>query len=100
MYAIYAYIGVVWGVNGAAYMAVPWSVWVLKLTYLPPSSAVSDPQGPPWSDHSLTPPAPRRAAAATRGAHRFPCGFPAKPRFGQSRREEDVGYAGTFLIRL
>ena len=27
MYAIYAYIGVVWGVNGAAYMAVPWSGW-------------------------------------------------------------------------
>ena len=27
--AIYAYIGVVvWGVNVAAYMAVPWSVWV------------------------------------------------------------------------
>ena len=28
--AIYAYIRVVWGVNGAAYMAVPWSVWVLR----------------------------------------------------------------------
>ena len=26
MYAIYAYIGVVLGVNGAAYMAVPWVV--------------------------------------------------------------------------
>ena len=28
MYAAYAYIGVVLGVNGAAYMAVPWSVWL------------------------------------------------------------------------
>ena len=28
MYAIYAYIGVVWGVNVGIYMAVPWSVWV------------------------------------------------------------------------
>ena len=27
MYAIFAYSGVVLGVNGAAYMAVPWSVW-------------------------------------------------------------------------
>ena len=28
MYAIYAIsVGVVFGVNGAAYMAVPWSVW-------------------------------------------------------------------------
>ena len=27
MYAIYAYIGVVSGVNGAAYIPVPWSVW-------------------------------------------------------------------------
>ena len=29
MYSIYAYIGVVWGVNGAAYIPVPWSVWVM-----------------------------------------------------------------------
>ena len=29
MYAIYTYIGVVWGVNvGISYIAVPWSVWV------------------------------------------------------------------------
>ena len=27
MYGIFAYLGVVWGVNGAAYMAVPWSVY-------------------------------------------------------------------------
>ena len=29
MYGIFTYIGVVLGVNGAAYMAVPWSVWDL-----------------------------------------------------------------------
>ena len=32
MYAVYAYVGVVWGVNGAAYMAVPWSLWDLDQT--------------------------------------------------------------------
>ena len=30
-YGKFTYIGVVWGVNGAAYMAVPWSVWGLDM---------------------------------------------------------------------
>ena len=37
MYAIYAYIGVGLGVNGAAYMAVPWSAWDRFLNSANPS---------------------------------------------------------------
>ena len=36
MYAIYAYIGVVWGVNGGIYSS-PWSVWA----YVPLHQAVN-----------------------------------------------------------
>ena len=36
--AIFAYIGVVPGVNGAAYMPVPWSVWAWLLASHGPDS--------------------------------------------------------------
>ena len=76
--AIYAYIGVVvWGVNVAAYMAVPWSVWVYTKTHT----------------FDSIPDRPDRAPSTCSGARARPAASSISPR-SSARRSVKHGHDG------